>query len=291
MANTPAKASKQSAKAPGLPVPCSIEDDVISLRGEPSDLVGIATIRHAEEPEESAFKLFTTDIAETRFGYLQRKRFAPLISSSLPNLGQVAPNLSLTRLPAPGQSGRVPVRLSLDPHTPPGNYEAQFDVAGSTQKAMIEVLAVERLSFAPRSLTITASPGEVVKVQLVITNEGNQSLTLGMLGMLVLQEEEQVCLSIQRALAAVKSSKEGEEHRIFLDSLARSLAEKKTDFGRVRLADGEVTLAGGESYCGMAEIHTPRDMAPGAQYRSLLKTRSGQLFVRITAQGRSKKAA
>jgi len=177
------------------------------------------------------------------------------------------------------------VRLSVDPQTPPGTYEATFDIAGTEQRAQIEVLPVERLSITPRSVSIVAAPGEVVRTDLVLSNAGNVPVDLDVLGRLVLQEEEQVCLSLQSALAEVKKNKrEGQSYEVFLNALADSLAERKTDFGKVRLAEGVIALKAGDSWFGPVAIHCPRDMVTGRQYRALLKARSGQLFVQITCR-------
>lgn len=265
--------------------PCSVKEDVIRLRGRPDELVGVATMRREQEPDPSAFRFATTNIAETRFGYKRRLNSAPMRSTSLPRMASLnSSRLSFTRLPLPGSQARVPVSLSIDPHTPPGKYEAVFDVAGSDQRAEIEVLPVEKLMLSPRSVSIIAAPGEVVAVDLVLTNSGNVPLELDILGMLVLQEEEQVCLSLQRGLAEVKKKPEAQSYEVFLNAVADSLAERKTDFGKVRLADGAVTLEAGESWFGPVAIHCPRDMIAGRQYRALLKARSGQLFVKITCR-------
>jgi len=262
------------------------------LRGTPGELIGIMDMERAEAPDPAAFKVVTRDVAETAFGYHQRMRFAPLKSANLPRVAGRQMNLSFRSLPAPGTRGSVPISTSVDPHTPPGIYEAVFDVAGEERQVQIEVLPVEQLAISPRSISIVAPAGEVINEELILTNRGNVSLTLDILGMLVLQEEEQVCLSIQRALGQVKANPDGEAHKVFLDALATSLAEKKTDFGRVRLADGPIELGAGESRYATVAIHTPRDMIGGHQYRALLKARgAAQLFVKITCSAGGKSTA
>jgi hypothetical protein len=268
--------------------PCSIPDERIRLRGTPGQLVGVATVRRARHPEESAFKTLTNDVTETKFGYLHRLHYAPLLASSLP-FGMGAPHgLSFGSLPAPDSEARVPVHFAVEALTPPGLYEATFDVAGQEQIAEIEVLPIERLTIAPRSIEVAGVAGETVSEEVVISNAGNVTLTLDIIGMLVLQEEEQVCLSLQRALGKVKSTPEGEPYKIFLDTLAVSLGERKTDFGRVRVAEGPIDLAPGESQLVRIAIQFPRDMIAGRRYRALLKARTAQLFVKITALAANK---
>jgi hypothetical protein len=127
----------------------------------------------------------------------------------------------------------------------------------------------------------------------VLANRGNVPLELGLLGMLVLQEEEQLCLSLQQALARVKAAGnddgKGSPHTLFLDSLAGSLAARKTDFGKVRLA-APITLAPGDAELVELDIHLPRDMVAGRQYRALLKAMGAQMFVTIVAEGEAASA-
>jgi hypothetical protein len=243
----------------------------------------VATVRRAAQPDEEAFKTLTNDVAETKFGYLHRLHYAPLLSSSLPLDMGVPHVLSFGAMPAPGSEARVPVHFAVEPLTPPGIYDATFDVSGQAQIADIEVLPIERLKIAPRSIEVAGAAGETVSEEVVISNAGNVPLRLDMIGMLVLQEEEQVCLSLQRALGKVKATPEGEPHKVFLDTLAVSLGERKTDFGRVRVAGGPVDLAPGESQLVRIGIQLPRDMIAGRHYRAFLKARTAQLFVKIAA--------
>lgn len=267
-------------------------EDRIRLRGKPGNIVGVMQIRRAAHPGEAAFKTATNDIAETAFGYHQRLSFAPLLRTSLPIASAVPRNLSFRSMPSPGTQAAVPVSFSVDPLTPPGVYEAVFDVAGGEQAAEIEVLPVERLDIVPRSLAVTGRAGARVQETVVLTNSGNVPMTLDVLGMLVLQEDEQICLSIQRALGEVKSGKrEGEPYEQFLSAFITSVAERKTDFGRVRLADGAIVLAAGESREARLAIHLPRDIIAGRQYGAQLKTHGVQLFVHITAVAGSKAAS
>jgi hypothetical protein len=263
--------------------PLSFRDKgTLVLRGRPDELLGVAEFARAPEA------------GPQRRLQAARQRRASVISlrsSELPR-GH-ARQLSLLGAVPAGASGRVPVQFSVDAATPPGRYKAVFDLDGSDRVAEIEVLADPRLEIRPGRIAVSGAPGAVTRVTAVLANRGNVALDLGLLGMLVLQEEEQLCLSLQQALARVKaaSSEDGKEspHTLFLDSLAGSLAARKTDFGKVRLA-APLTLAPGDAELVELDIHLPRDMVAGRHYRALLKAMGAQLFVTIVAEGEAAKA-
>ncbi|WP_205479494.1 hypothetical protein [Sphingomonas arenae] len=268
-----------------IPRPFTVDEDRIRLRGRPSELVGVMTVRRAAAPSRELFKVATTNLAETEFGYHQQLAFAPLASSSLP-LDHAMPRvLSLGAAPPPGACGRVPVRFSVEPTTPPGRYEATFSVAGVDQVAEIEVLPHELLEISPRDIAISGPAGGVVHDELILRNGGNVPLDLDVLGVLVLQEEEQLCLSLQHALDRTKGCRDDEgAHTVFLDALASSLAARKTDLARVRLADGPQQIAPGDAIQARVAFHLPGNMIAGRQYRALMKAGTARLFVRITAE-------
>jgi hypothetical protein len=263
--------------------PCTVEDERIRLRGRPDELVGIVAMSRAPAPIDG-FKIATSDINETEFGYLQRLHYAPLLSSTLPVSHALPRTLSLSAILPPGTTGRVPVRFAVERTTPPGHYEVVFEVGGEPITADVEVLPDEALEIMPAHLALFGPPGGVVEDEVILRNNGNVPIDLDVLGVLVLQEEEQICLSLQRALGQVKSGGEGEAHRVFLDAVVRDLAERKTEFGRVRLADGALTLSPGQAEAVRLAVHLPRDMTSGRRYRALLKARSAKLFVQITAE-------
>lgn len=283
-------AGKTSPDAEALRRPCRISDERIQLRGRPQELVGVVSMQRGPVPI-SAFKSATTDISETEFGYLQRLHFAPLISTTLPAEPSPLLGLSIGAAIAPDSRARVPVRFAVGRTTPPGKYEAVFDVGGHEQAAEIEVLAEEALEILPRNLSISGPPGGIAREQVILRNTGNTRLTIDVLGLLVLQEEQQICLSLQHALAQVKPVEGEGAHRVFLDALATSLAERKTDLGRVRVEDGPRSLEPGDADVVMLAFHLPRDMIAGRQYRALLKAGSAQLFVKITAEPGGKAGA
>jgi hypothetical protein len=264
-----------------------VQEARIRLRGKPGELLGLVDVARPV-PFEGAFEQATLAMERTGFGYRRQLSFAPLRSARLP-ITPARGHLSFLKTVPAGGNGRVPVRFQVDPTTPPGTYEAVFDVAGEAQDADLEVLADPRLEIQPGRVSVSGPAGGIATEMLVLVNGGNVPLELDVLGLLVLQEEEQICLSLQRALARVKA--EGSEsrgrtpgaHHVFLDALVESLAERKTDFGRVRLAR-PMTLAPGAAEMADVDFHLPRDMIAGRLYRARLKAQGAQLYVAIAAE-------
>lgn len=266
--------------------PLSVDDDVIRLRGRPGELTGVVSITRAPEPV-GLFRAATQNFHETRVGYLHRLRHAPMLSSSAPIDHSVPRHLALANTLAPGASGAVPVSFSLPPTTPAGIYHAVFDVAGEPREAEFEVLPDERLEISPGAITIAGAAGDVVTEELILTNHGNAPVMLDVLGVLVLQEEQQICLGLQEALAAVQAMGTRENaHRVFLDTLVGSIADKRTDFGRVRLENGPLLLAAGAAARAPVAFHLPSNMNGGRRYEAELQAGQATLQVHIIARGR-----
>jgi hypothetical protein len=255
----------------------------VRLRGRPQSLSGVVELAREAVPRDS-FEVATCDNERTEHGYLTRLHFAPLLATSIPV--SVAPHhvLAFGALPAPGTSAKVAVNFAVDPTTPPGRYQATFEVGGEATEAEIEVLANPALSVEPKRIKVSGPPGGVAREAVVMRNRGNVPFDLNVLGVLVFEEEQQVCLSLQEALGAVKSRPgEAGAHERFLDKLVESLAARATDFGKVRVAGGPVTIPPGGSEAIEIEVHLPRDMIAGRRYRALLKTEMLQLFIATTA--------
>lgn len=263
--------------------PLRVEDDGVRLCGPPERLVGVIAIARAPEPAE--FKTATMNFAETEVGYRLSLARAPMLSSSLP-IGPAGPvHLHLGAQIEPGTSGRVPVRLALPRTTPPGCYEAVFDIGGDRRTAEIEVLAEEALSIESRGIALIGQAGEVVHEKLIFTNRGNVPLRLDVLGSLILEDMQPMCVSVQHALEQVRDRERQEDaHRVFLDALVKRVADRRPNTGRARLADGAHTLEPGQSAELKVAFHLPADMVAGRRYHAMLECVSARMLVQIEAK-------
>lgn len=229
------------------------------LRGTPENLVGILEL--------------SNDTGEPRHFRSLRIRRSELVG------GRRVPRrrLMLRASVAPGERCRVPVEYSVDPTTPPGRYEAVFADDHGEHRAEIVVLPQQQLDLLPDRIEIDAAPGETVMVPVVLSNSGNVPLELSTLGVMVLEEDRQVCLALQHALGAAKDG----NYKTFLNALVGDLAGKKTGFLRLKLAGRGITLEVGETQMVDLELHMPADVKPGRGYQARTSILNEPLFVKL----------
>ena len=191
--------------------------------------------------------------------------------------GRVVPLLST--VPAGGTT-RVPVRLRLDPCTPPGRHEVDVTVGGARTTAVVEVAEHPRARISPAELTTRGTPGTSVTARVVIANLGNVPVPLDRLGAVTIEERGGVCRSLEGALRA-----EGERgHQAVLDEAVRRIARTRVDQMRVRAADPRA-VEPGETRAVDLELHLPAGMAAGRTYTGLLRLVGASLLVDVTADG------
>ncbi|WP_217921240.1 hypothetical protein [Miltoncostaea oceani] len=185
----------------------------------------------------------------------------------------------MSRLPA-GRSARVPVRLRLDPCTPPGRHEVEVVVGGARTTAVVEVAAHPRARISPAELAVRGAPGTTVTARVVVANLGNVPVPLDRLGAVTVEERGGVCRSLEGALRA-----EGEHgHRAVLDEAVRRIARTRVDRMRVRAAE-PAAIEPGATRAVDLELHLPPDMAAGRTYSGLLRLVGAALLVEVTAEG------
>jgi hypothetical protein len=263
-----------------------VQDDVVRLCGRPSRLVGVIAVARAPEPAK--FKTATMNFAETEVGYRLSLTRAPMLSSSPAIESAVPVHLHLGGRIAPGASGPMPIRLALPRTTPPGCYGAVFDIGGDRRQVEIEVLADEALDIESRGIVLSGRPGEVVRGRLVFANRGNVPLRLDVLGSIILEDMQPLCVSVQHALEQVRDREVQEDaHRVFLDALVKRVADRRPNTGRVRLADGATTLDPGQAAELAVACRLPSNMIAGSRYQATLECLSARLSIEIVAKAQA----
>jgi hypothetical protein len=185
----------------------------------------------------------------------------------------------LATLPA-GRSMRVPVRLRLDPCTPPGRHEVEVAVGGARTTAVVEVAEHPRARISPAAVSLRGRPGTTAVARVVIANLGNVPIPLDRLGAVTIEERGGVCRSLEGALRA-----EGDHgHRAVLDEAVRRIARTRVDQMRVRAVDVGAVDPGATRSVEL-ELHLPPDMGAGRTYTGLLRLVGGSLLVEVTAEG------
>lgn len=275
-------AYEQTGPVPDRIRALSSAQKVVQLSGTPDAILGVAHLyRHTVD--KARFVLHSMDPFETEAGHLQALHRAEILSTNLEPRCLASPFVALGRLPVEGSQATVPLRLKLAPFTPPGTYQARLRIDGEDVLAEIEVLPTRQLRILTPYVAVSGSPGETVTARLVVENAGNITEQLSTLGRVVLQEDQQVCLSLQEAISAVRRA-EGDSTAGFLkfaDGFVAGLAARQTSAVKVAVRDGPVLLAPGEVAALTLSLRLPRDLRAGRSYESVLITHGASIPVMI----------
>lgn len=162
-----------------------------------------------------------------------------------------------------GQSRAVPLSLELPSTTPPGTYEAALDVDGDQRPVLLHVTEHVSFTMHPDHLVVPNRPGEKIKKQIVVTNDGNVPLTFRTIGTVVLDDELAHCRSLRGALADVGETMEKLDD--FLAALGRRY-KQAYDTLALRVQNERVTLDPGETRAVDLTITLPDKIDARARY-------------------------
>jgi hypothetical protein len=186
----------------------------------------------------------------------------------------------------PGQRGPVSLSLSLDPFTPPGEYQAEVEVGGQSQPVTMLVTEKVLLRISPAEVVVENLPGVKILKQVVLANKGNVPLSIGDFGAVYLDDELLICRTLRAAAAAV-----GDELRPLEEYLATILLKAKTvaessGILRVHSPAGQITLQPGETRLLDLEIRVPEGLDKRGRYRGVFALYTSSLsFVIVPTAG------
>ncbi len=198
-------------------------------------------------------------------------RQASLVSSQLETatgqrLGVAMPSVVLH----PGQARRVPIRITIPIHTPPGRYDGELLVAGQSVEVVIHVVEDYDLDVAPTEVVLENRAGDRTVRQIVCTNRGNVPLVIGEIGAVVLDDELTNCRSL-RAVTAAWPDEGGQHEAIdrFVDLFVKEGWKKVVEHSgvlRVHTAGGPQELLPGQTQVVDLEITLPDKLEPRTRY-------------------------
>jgi hypothetical protein len=186
----------------------------------------------------------------------------------------------------PGHSGPVSLSISLDPHTPPGEYHAEVEIAGQAREVVMHVTERVALRISPNPVVLENRPQESAFRRIVVSNLGNVPLTVGKFGAIFLDDDLLVCRSLRHAAASV-----GDDLRPLEEYLARILLSAKqvaesSGILRVYNRSGEVTIQPGEVQPVDLEIRIPPDLDRRGRFRGVYALYTANLsFVIVPTAG------
>ncbi len=167
------------------------------------------------------------------------------------------------------QHQRGPVTISLDPATPPGEYRAEIELAGSTRPVVLHVTESIDLAVHPQSIVILNQRG-AQRRRIVVTNEGNVPFAIGDLGDVDLEDDtlsERTRLALEPVTRAAKSrTKDLDGPVLVLLRLARADAFRESGLS-VRSHGPAVTVTPGETVVIDLDVTLQADLPPNSRYR------------------------
>jgi hypothetical protein len=182
----------------------------------------------------------------------------------------------------PDQSGTLPLSVTLEPGTPPGEYHVELDLGGRTRPATLHVVAVVALSVVPASLVVANQVGIPQSRRVIVTNEGNVPFRLGDVGNVDLRDD----LPLERAprLGLVPLP---DAEALDLDALVVAVLAVARDEARevrslrVRALGPDLELHPGETKAIDLEITLQAELPSGRRYRGHIPilTRDVTVFV------------
>jgi hypothetical protein len=257
-------------------------DRKIVLRGPPRGITGALEIAAAPQPApvRAGGNVSVMDCVNYRLALTR----AELIGTSLPG---VSPNarLSFRTILQPGMTGCVPVSFAVPDLTPPGMYEAVFDVGGRAVSAEVEVLPHERLDVRGGDAVLSGSAGETIRFDLIFINRGNVAVTLDSLGEVAFDDLEPLCPTLNRSLARVRAHRSRKDaFSVFADDLIAQLANRAIGAGTARVAGRAVTLPPGACANLAVEVTLPARLNAGHRYRGRVNCGSSGAWIRLDAR-------
>ena len=181
-------------------------------------------------------------------------------------LPQTQLNLS-ARVP-PHSEVRVRAVLQLDPHMPPGTYQAQV-VSGEQKEALqIEVAEERELNVEPEELVLRGLAGQTLALPIVLTNDGNVPVAVDDLVKIWLEEREWIRRNLGRSLV---ESKEEDTYEDVANLLVHNLkASMVSPQGGVFEPLPEGAIAPGEQVTRTLSITVP-DGVGGQMYLGFIE--------------------
>lgn len=174
----------------------------------------------------------------------------------------------------PGRNARIPVRLALDPHTPPGAYPVEVGIAERTGAATIHIVAAHEVGLTPDVLVVDNVPGASVVRGIVVANNGNVPAFLADFGAVPLYREDTALTTL---LGLVNRSSAATPAIEPLPDAAASI-DVTTEAGRVEIGPSDTAVID-------LTIGVPDDLAQSARYLAALPIALSTLLIAVVPAG------
>ena len=252
------------------------EEEPVVLAGQPQALTGEVRFKN---PSENKLVLRGAQV---------RSRPEETKVAALPAVSQALATVVLY----PGQQRNVPINLSLSPHTPPGEYRFDLEVAGQVRQVVLHVVEAVNLEISPSEVVIENRPGAKITKRVVFSNRGNVPLNVGEIGAIPLDDELLQCRILRAAVAEV--GRETQPLEEYVAEIARQAIKVLDQAGTLRVHNtaGPFVLQPGEVRPVDLEISVPDTLDKRTRYRAAAAIYTTDLeFVIVPAQGEGHRPA
>jgi hypothetical protein len=178
--------------------------------------------------------------------------------------------------------GDMMLQMALPARTPPGTYEGTVDLDGETRAVVIDVEPEVEIQVVPDQLTLQASPGDKVPVELTIANAGNVAVEIrGAYALGIFASG-----GLERALHRAYTDKLPDGTRR-VDYLGDRLADEHGGIVRIAVDAGEGVIESGDVRTVTFNFHIPSGLQSGRTYTGTLPLHDVRYHVRlVVVEGR-----
>lgn len=182
---------------------------------------------------------------------------------------------------SPFDQANLPAELTIDKHTPPGEYEAYVRFRDQEAQARIYVLEERSLRLIPDQINIATAPGTSIKKYIYITNEGNVPFSTRKAAFAPLH-----ALNMLHKSLAIALNEEGHKgYEKVLDRLSAELQDAEVQPAKVKIEIQDQEILPGETKGVEVTIQLPADLKSKRTYTSKISFRGAKLAVEVDVNG------
>jgi hypothetical protein len=187
----------------------------------------------------------------------------------------------------PAEERAVPLRIGIDPTTPPGEYQVELDVMGQVRPAVLNVAETVALRVEPKRFVVMSDNDPPRRMQILVTNKGNVLLRIPPVADVDLRDDVAQVRDLTGVIAPLLT-----EVPRSLDDLVAVLVAIRPPQGpivgrlSVRTLGAPFELAPGRTAKVDLELTLPEGLPPGGRYRGRVPLLTEDLeFVVVSPAG------